>query len=286
LKKPGESEFKKISTEESSLEKYIYTYRDLPQGTVSMYVRVYDKAGNYFDSSEITGAALAPLPASAPTITLTGTGPVNDYYTSTVKVKITPGTMGSNGIKGIRYVVTGANQIAQTDVNGTSGTELNITKNGESIVTAYTIDNAGNLSTPTVMEVNINIKNQGQGQTNKLQAPTITLSGTQGNNGYYKSTVDVKIEVKGSTNGIVGIKYEVTGAGAIKERFIKGTTRTITIRAEGTSVIRAYAVDNVGNMSNIITKEVKKDSIAPDTIEATIRSYNSKYNTNNSKSNR
>lgn len=70
----------------------------------------------------------------------------NGWYTSSVIVKITPGTDVGSGVKGIRYKVTGANEIQKVDINTQNEHGVVINKNGTSTITAYTIDRQGNVS--------------------------------------------------------------------------------------------------------------------------------------------
>lgn len=77
----------------------------------------------------------------------------NGWYTSSVIVKITPGTDVGSGVKGIRYKVTGANEIPQVDINTQNEHGVVINKNGTSTITAYTIDKQGNISSAVRREI-------------------------------------------------------------------------------------------------------------------------------------
>ena len=121
------------------------------EGTVSnlqhgqtVYARLTDGTnyGDYASESIVDGTA-----PNAPTISLSGTSGNNSYYKSNVTVKITAGSDGQSGANKIRYKVTGAQTIAQTDTTaGTTSTSITISTNGTSTITAYTIDKAGNVS--------------------------------------------------------------------------------------------------------------------------------------------
>lgn len=281
MKKPGEAEFTKVAEQEWQLESYNYTYTNIGTGENKMFVRVYDEAGNYTDSEEKTGSALAELPLSVPTIELEGTGPINDYYTSNVKVKITPGTMEGKTVKGIRYAVTGANPIAQTDVDGTGTVEIELKLNGTSTIVARTRYTDGNESEIRTVEVNINKNAMNPVDPTDPSKPVdpdlptgkteikIDVSGQTGANGYYKSAVTVNIEATSNVAEIAGIKYKVEGAGAVKERTVQGSTKTLTIKADGLSTVTAYAIDKSGNVSKPVSREIKKDQRAPQTLNIT-----------------
>lgn len=279
VRKPGETQFTKVSTENWKLNSYKYIYENLPLGQTSMYVRVYDEAGNYTDSQVKTGNALAELSSSAPTIVVEGTGPINDCYTSNVKVKITPGRFTSgvtseggvinsaSWIGNVRYSVSGATEIALTEGERNSPVEFELSKNGISTISAYTFDNWGNVSEQRTIEVTISKnlidpESPDYPSTNPVQL-SINTSGTLGENGYYKTPVTVTISARSNITEIMGIKFKVEGAEVVKERTIQGTTKQFTIRTDGTSTVTACAIDKVGNTSMPITKEIKKDQTAP-----------------------
>ena len=100
----------------------------------------------------------------------------------------------------------------------------------------------------------------------KPSIPTITLTGTNGSNGWYKSNVTVTITA-GSDNesGASKIKYSVSGAQTIAETTtVDGiTSENVTISADGTSTITAYTIDKAGNVSEVTTQAINKDATAP-----------------------
>ena len=90
-----------------------------------------------------------------------------------------------------------------------------------------------------------------------------------GNNGYYKTPVTVNIEGTSEVAEILGIKYKVEGAGAIKERTVQGSSKTLTIRADGISKVTACIIDKAGNQSEPASREIKKDQTAPKKVIVT-----------------
>ena len=103
-------------------------------------------------------------------------------------------------------------------------------------------------------------------------APTINLSGTIGNNNYYRSNVTVAI-TGGSDeqSGVNQIRYSVSGAQTIAETTTTAgtTSANITISTDGTSTITAYTIDKAGKVSGAKTQVVNKDSTAPNTASLT-----------------
>ena len=103
--------------------------------------------------------------------------------------------------------------------------------------------------------------------------PTISLSGTNGNNGYYKSNVTVTITAgSDGQSGENQVRYSVSGAQTINETTTTAgtTSANITISTDGTSTITAYTIDKAGNVSIAKTQVVYKDSTAPSTASLTV----------------
>ena len=101
---------------------------------------------------------------------------------------------------------------------------------------------------------------------------TISLSGTLGNNGYYRSNVTVAITAgSDGQSGVNQVRYSVSGAQTVNETTTAaGTTSTsITISTDGTSTITAYTIDKAGNVSEAKKQVVNKDSTAPSTASLT-----------------
>ncbi len=110
----------------------------------------------------------------------------------------------------------------------------------------------------------------------KPNAPTITPSGTMGNNNYYKSNVTVKITAgSDGQSGADKVRYSVSGAQTISQTTTaSGTTSaSITISTYGTSTVTAYTMDKAGNVSEAKTQVIYKDNTAPSTASLTVSSY-------------
>ncbi len=95
---------------------------------------------------------------------------------------------------------------------------------------------------------------------------TTSISGTQGLNGWYKSTVMVNLNASDDNSGVLETRYSVNGGSFISY------TSSIPVTSEGTSTIRYYSVDNAGNDEDIKTLTVKIDTIFPE--------FNLKFDTN------
>src|SRR5699024_2962822 len=101
-------------------------------------------------------------------------------------------------------------------------------------ITAWTANEKGNLSNNAETSFTIN--------KSLPSTPTISLSGTEGENGYYVSDVGVTISA-GDVADVANIKYKVEGANPIDETEATGTTANFDITTDGTSTITAYIIN-------------------------------------------
>ena len=198
---------------------------------------------------DITGDTDRPM---SPTITLSGTKGNNDIYTSNVMVTISinKGLEQTGTIKLHYKINDGEEQISEDDVSFEIDTE------GTTKVTAWTENEKGNLSNNAETSFAIN--------KSLPSTPTISLNGTEGENGYYISDVGVTISAGDAAN-VASIKYKVEDANPIDETEATGTTANFDITADGTSTITAYIINSAGLTSEEITQVVNKDATNPST---------------------
>jgi hypothetical protein len=90
---------------------------------------------------------------------------------------------------------------------------------------------------------------------------TAALTGTAGTNGWYRSTVNVNLTATGDPTP-TEIRYSATGAGAMAERSVPGTTATVVVSAQGETVVHYRAVNSSGQEADK-TVTVKVDTVAP-----------------------
>ena len=161
----------------------------------------------------------------------------------------------TSGLAGYYFYVDGILQNSEISTSGIYNvTGLNANKTYSVYMEA--VDKAGNKKKST----SITAKTNGE-----LLKPKISLSGEQGENGYYKGNVTVTIEDSASEDitGTNQIRYQVTGSNQIGETTINGRTATFEITIDGTSTITAQAVSKDGNVSETETQTVNKDSTPP-----------------------
>ena len=198
---------------------------------------------------DITGDTDRPM---SPSITLSGTKGNNDIYTSnvTVTISINKGLEQTGTIK-LHYKINGGEeQISEEDVS------FEVSEEGTTTITAWTENEKGNLSNNAETSFTIN--------KTAPSTPTISLNGTEGENGYYISDVGVTISA-GDVADVASIKYKVEEANPIDETEATGTTANFDITQDGTSTITAYIINTAGLTSETISQVVNKDTVAPST---------------------
>ena len=161
----------------------------------------------------------------------------------------------TSGLAGYYFYVDGILQNSEISISGTYNV-TGMSANKTYSVYMEAVDKAGNKKKST----SITAKTNGE-----LLKPRISLSGEQGENGYYKGNVTVTIEDSASEDitGTNQIRYQVTGSNQIGETTVNGRTATFEITIDGTSTITAQAVSKDGNVSETETKTVNKDSTPP-----------------------
>ena len=216
-------------------------YAEEQQKELGMLNDVSDMLG------EITGDADKPM---TPTITLSGTKGNNDIYTSnvTVTISINKGIEQTGSIKLHYKINDGEEQITEEDVSLTIETE------GITTIIVWAENEKGNLSDNYETSFTIN--------KTAPSTPTISLNGTEGENGYYVSNVGVTISA-GDTANVASIRYKVEGANPIQETEVQGTNATFDITLDGPSTITAYIINTAGLTSEEITQVVNKDVANP-----------------------
>ena len=202
--------------------------------------------------SDFLGDSNKPM---APSVTLEGTKGNNEIYTSdvTANISINRGLETTGTIK-LHYSLSGdktqEEQVVEEDVS------IQITEEGTTTITAWTENDKGNLSDKVETVVTIN--------KTAPSTPTISLNGTNGENGYYISDVGVTISAGETATDVSRIKYKVEGANPIAETESAGNGDvTFNITQDGRSTVTAYIINTAGLTSDTITQDVNKDETNP-----------------------
>ena len=225
-----------------------YTFTGLTQGTkYDVKVTTQDKAGNIGTGTlinkttgEIGGATgglvEGNIIASNPT-----------WSNGTASITLSKGVNVANNLT-IQYQVNGIN-----DNNWTTGTDVTGLHHNDTVYARLTDGiNNGDYASVSIID------------KKEPNAPTISLSGTAGANGWYKSNVTVTI-IAGSDeeSGANKLRYNITGAQAVEQTDTATGTTSVTISTNGISTITAYTVDKAGNVSTAKTQTINRDNVEP-----------------------
>ena len=197
---------------------------------------------------------------SAPSIGLDGTVGDNDYYKSNVTVTITAGNDEQSGANQIRYSVSGAQTIGQTTTGeGITSTNITITADGTSTITAYTLDKAGNVSEEKTQIVNKD--------ATPPSAASIALSGEAG-----ETSISVTANGADELSGIASYEFQrsttsstegFTSVGTITSNENSCSYKYEGLTAGTTYYLRVIAKDKAGNTmtSNVVEQYIEKKEI-------------------------
>ena len=206
----------------------------------TVYARLTDGT-NYGDYASVT--ILDGIAPNAPTISLSGTTGDNGWYRSNVTVKIKAGSDGQSGANKVRYKVTGAQIVSQTDTpEGTTSKSITISTNGTSTITAYTIDKAGNVSSEKTQVVN---KDTTAPSAASLSVGIIgetsiqvTANGSDSTSGVY--SYQFQRSTTSSTSGFTTVETKTSSASSYSYTYSSLTAGT-------TYYLRVIVTDKAGN---------------------------------------
>ncbi|MCM3763599.1 OmpL47-type beta-barrel domain-containing protein [Neobacillus niacini] len=145
-----------------------------------------------------------------------------------------------SGVKSTYYSINGTDFV--------EGTSVTLDKQGVHTVSFYSVDNAGNVEKVKSVDVKVD-----------KQAPETVI-----NTSVYWYNKDVNVELTATDNlsGVKATYYAVNGS-----EFAEGTS--FALEEEGVYSVSFYSVDNVGNVEEVRTVEVKIDKEAPTTTANT-----------------
>lgn len=201
------------------------------EGSHTLDFLAVDQAGN-----QVTASQMVKLDKTLPALTFTptGTSGSNGWYVSGVSLAIQASDVTS-GVSLLEYNQDGSGWNPFTK-------DLILT-DGKHVIQARVTDNAG-LQFSDQISINVDV-------TAPLQ--TLTLSGTQGLNGWYVSNVDVDDSTSDATSGVASAAFSDNGVAAQK------FPATLT---EGIHNLQLTVVDAAGN-SATSSATIKVDTTPP-----------------------
>ncbi|MEH7131393.1 hypothetical protein V7103_24795, partial [Neobacillus drentensis] len=152
-----------------------------------------------------------------------------------VSVKLTA-TDDLSGVKSTFYSINHSEFV--------EGTQLTLNLEGMNTVSFYSVDNAGNVEEVKTVEVKID-----------KQAPETVINASAY---WYNNKVDLELTAIDDLSGVKASYYSVDNGA-----FAEGTQ--FSIEESGIHTVSFYSVDNVGNVEEARTVEVKIDNQAPKT---------------------
>lgn len=218
-------------------------YMELPkrgEGLHTIKVTAYDNAGNYYGPvfEQFFVDTVAP---TTPTVIPS----TSEWTNGDVTVTIIPGTDSNSGVARTEYKLEGATVQDWTAYNGS----FVISNEGETTISARTIDNAGNISGTATGLVRIDKTGP--------SGPTIVPSTTDWTND------DVLVTIVPGSDHSSGVKRtEYRLAGATVQDWTTYTT-PITISNSGETTVYARTIDNLDNESAESAYVVRIDKDAP-----------------------
>ncbi|MGD0817839.1 MAG: C1 family peptidase [Methanomassiliicoccales archaeon] len=213
-------------------------------GTVGDHVIRYrstDQAGNVEQPTEVSFTIDLTAPTSS--AALIGTTGTAGWYVSNVTVDLNITDQGS-GVGQTTYRLDGSEGGAWTAYSG----NLTVTSEGDHTLEYRSTDQAGNAD--PIGFVNFSIDRT-------VPRSEVSLSGSQGMNGWYIGTVTVTVTANDSVSGVQVIRCSLDGGDWTD------VTSPMTISADGNHTLEYYSVDEAGNAEAVRSVSVRLDSVMP-----------------------
>jgi large repetitive protein len=170
-----------------------------------------------------------------------GTTAANNFFRSPVQVTLTPAD-DLSGVASVYYRIDGGATNTYTGTFVVSG-------DGIHSVEYWSTDVAGNSGASSSITVKIDMTGP---------VTQVSLSGTLGTNGWYRSTAKVTLVATDNFNGVSAIFYTIDGSST------KTYSQTFNVSNNGTHTITYWSVDGITNTEPVKTVLVKVDTNKPD----------------------
>ncbi|WXG39331.1 MAG: hypothetical protein WED07_00610 [Candidatus Freyarchaeum deiterrae] len=208
-------------------------------GTTTIYYNSTDEAGNMEQTKSIT---ITINKAPSTSILLSGTGPINGWYTSNVILTFTATSILGLAIDRTEYSTDGTNWIIY---NSSNLPTISTT------TTLYyrSVDVAGNTEPTNTMTIYVD---------QNPPATTASLSGIQGLNGWNTSKVAVTLTATDDASGVALTQYGINSTTNWNTY-----TNPFIITSEGNTTLYYRSIDLVGNVENTNNISVLIDKTPP-----------------------
>jgi hypothetical protein len=201
-----------------------------------------------------------PIDQTAPVSVVSVSPPANDngwHTRSSVEVTLSTTEVETSGLAGLTYSATGAQPIPSTTVDNDDQVSVSITEEGETTLSFFTTDHAGNVEATKTVTVRLD---------RTAPVSTASVSPAANSNGWHSgSYVEVTLRTTDSGgSGLAGLTYSATGAQPISSTTVDNDdTDALLITAEGQTTISFFTSDAAGNVEAAKTVTVRIDRSAP-----------------------
>jgi large repetitive protein len=178
--------------------------------------------------------------APASTASASGTLGNNGWYRTSVSVFLSSSD-ATSGVANRYYRLNGGSWTTYTGA-------FTVSSQGSNLVEYYATDSAGNVESAKSLSIKIDTVNP---------SSAYALSGTLGNNGWFRSSVTVALSASDGASGVASTLYRINGGSWATY------SGSFTISGQGTSTVEYYSTDNAGNSESIKSVDVKIDTTPP-----------------------
>jgi len=206
------------------------------QHTIEYYSK--DKAGNQETNKSKSIKIDTKLPTT--TVAFSGTKGNDDWHVSSVEVTLSPED-ASSGVEVTKYRI---NKGGWEDYSE----PITLKEDGEYTIEFYSKDKAGN------QEV---AKREGAKLDATPPVTTSDISGTEGENGWYTSPVEITLSVEEDTSGVAITRYRLN-----EDKW--QDSKTVVIDEDGRYIVNWYSEDKAGNQEDIKLEQINVDTTAPE----------------------
>lgn len=206
------------------------------EGAHKLTYYAQDLAGNHGSSSELE----LKLDMTPPTVTLIPARlpEASDWYTAAITLTLNATDSLSGGATGYYRLNDGPWQ---------AGTSFTLTTQNVYFIDYYGQDAAGNRSAVGSTQVRVDAT---------PPATAYLIEGVQGDNGWFKSPLNIKLVPSDSGSGVAATYYQINGG-----PWQSGAQFQLT--ADGSYTLLFYSIDAAGNVEGSFPVQVKIDSTVP-----------------------
>jgi len=198
-----------------------------------------DKDSFEIPVESVTGAIIVDSTPPTTQLSITGSQGDNGWYRSDVTLSLSATDI--SGIREIKYKI-GSGEWK------TYSSQFSLSVEGITTVYYYSVDNVGNVEPQRSTEIKID---------RRPPTTTLTLAGTQGDNDWYISNLEITLSASDNASGVQRGKYRL-GSGSWQNY-----TGPFTVSNEGITSIHYRSLDNAGNRESERSISLRIDKTAP-----------------------